>query len=135
MTPKKDLLNDPLKNAKGAGSTHHGHEHWMAQKITAIANLPLILWLIWSIISLYSNGASYELFTAWAGHPVHAILLIAMFLSVFYHAKLGAQVITEDYISCTWFRKFKIIGQVLVFTLLGIACIFSVLKIAFMAGV
>jgi succinate dehydrogenase / fumarate reductase membrane anchor subunit len=132
---KDRLLNAPLKNAKGMGSTHHGHAHWMAQKITAIANLPLVLWLVWSIVSLYSQGASYELFTSWVAQPLHTILLVALFISVFYHAVLGAQVVAEDYISNVAFRKFKIIGSKLFLTLLTIACVFSVLKIAFTAGV
>lgn len=133
-TKAKDMMNTPLKNAKGLGSAHHGVEHWMGQKITAIANLPLILWFICSMVSLYSKGASYELFTGWVGQPLNTILLVALFVSVFYHAKLGAQVIVEDYISCECFKTFKLIGQKLFFALMTIAAIVSVLKIAFMAA-
>lgn len=135
QTPHNKLLNAPLKNAKGMGTTHHGHAHWMAQKITAIANLPLVLWLVWSIVSLYGQGASYELFTAWVAQPLHAILLIALFVSVYYHAALGFQVVVEDYVSCIASRKVMLIASKLGFTLLAIVCIFSVLKIAFTVGV
>lgn len=133
QTPKKNLMNSPLKNAKGLGSSHHGVEHWMGQKITAIANLPLVLWFIYSIISLYGQGASYELFTDWVGRPYNTLLLVALFLSVFYHAKLGAQVIVEDYISCECFKKVKLIAQKLFFTFMTLASILAVLKIAFTA--
>lgn len=133
---KKNQYDDhyaaPLKKAKGLGSAHHGVDHWMAQKITALVNLPLILWLIWSIIKL--QGASYEVFTAWVAAPLHAIFLIVMIVSVMYHAKLGAQVITEDYVSCKAMRLVKLIAQKVFFFGLAVACIFSVLKIAFTAG-
>lgn len=128
---EKDVLTAPLKRARGLGSAHHGVEHWWAQKITALANIPLILWLVWSIIDLYSDGASYELFTSWVAAPINAILLIALFINIFYHAKLGAQVVVEDYISNGVLKKIKLIAHKMLFSLLTIACVFSVLKIAF----
>lgn len=134
-TPDSKLMNDPLKNARGHGSAHHGVEHWMMQKVTAIANIPLVLWFVYSMINLYSDGASYEGFTAWVGAPLNTILLVAMFVSVFYHAKLGTENVIEDYISNEGFKRFKLIGLKLFFTLFAIACIVSVLKIAFTAGI
>lgn len=127
-----DQFAAPLKTAKGLGSAKEGVDHWMKQKITAIANIPLILWFIWSIIGL--QGASYVEFTTWLAHPVNAILMILLIISVCIHAKLGAQVITEDYISCECFKLVKLIGQKLFFFAIAVACIFSVLKIAFTVG-
>lgn len=127
-----DKYAAPLKNAKGLGSAKEGVDHWMKQKITAIANVPLILWLIWSIVSL--QGASYAEFTGWLAQPVNAILMILLIISVCIHAKLGAQVITEDYIHRECMKNFKLIGQKLFFFGVAVACIFSVLKIAFTAG-
>lgn len=127
-----DKYQAPLKTAKGLGSAKEGTDHWMKQKITALANVPLILWLIWSIVSL--QGASYAEFTGWLSHPVNAILMILLIISVMIHAKLGAQVITEDYVSCECLKMIKLIGQKLFFFAIAVACIFSVLKIAFTAG-
>lgn len=123
----------PLKKAKGYGSAHEGVDHWMKQKITAIANIPLILWLVWSIVKL--QGATYDIFTAWLAEPVNAILMILVVISILYHAKLGSQVIVEDYISTKWFKMVKLIGQKIFFFAIGVAIIFSILKIAFTAGV
>ncbi len=125
----KDDFAAPLKTAKNLGSAHEGVHHWMLQKITALANIPLVLWLIWSIVSL--QGASYMMFTTWLALPINAILMVLLVVSVLYHAVLGAQVIVEDYISNKAFRMFKLIGQKLFFFAMGVACIFSVLKIAF----
>ncbi len=128
----KDRLKSPLAKARGLGSAHHGAEHWMAQKITAIANVPLVLWLIFSIICL--KDATYLEFTAWQAKPWNAVLMIMLIISVMYHAKLGAQVVVEDYISNKSLKMMKLIGQKLFFFALGVACIFSVLKIAFTFG-
>ncbi len=127
--PEKKRFNEHIKNAKGLGSAHHGVEHWMMQKITAIANFPLVMWLIYSIVKL--QGASYTEFVTWQAQPLNAILMILLVISVSYHARLGAQVITEDYISCKCLRMAKIIGQKLFFFALAAAIIFSILKIAF----
>ncbi len=130
---QKNEFTAPLKTAKGYGSAKEGTDHWMKQKITAIANVPLVIWLIWSIVGL--QGATHAQFTAWLAHPIHAILMILLIISVMFHAKLGAQVITEDYISNEGFKMVKLIGQKIFFFGLAVACIFSVLKIAFVAGI
>ena len=121
-------IKTPLARARGLGSAKEGAEHWMAQRITAIANIPLVLWLVYSIISLI--GATHAEFTAWLSQPINAILMILFIISTFYHAKLGSQVVVEDYIHNEGFKFFKLIGQKLFFLGLGIACIFSILKIA-----
>ena len=128
-----DQFEAPLKTAKGLGSAHEGVDHWLKQKITALANVPLIIWFIWSIIGL--QGATHAQFSAWLAQPINAILMILLIISVCIHAKLGSQVITEDYISNECFKNFKLIGQKLFFFAIAVACIFSVLKISFTAGV
>lgn len=130
MTMKwnKQDIQSPLGRARGLGSAKEGVEHWYAQRITAIANIPLILWLVYSVVDL--RGASHAEFTSWLAEPLNAILMILTVISVFYHAKLGAQVITEDYIHCEAMKMAKLIGQKLVLFGLAVACIFSVLKIA-----
>lgn len=130
---KKDNFAAPLKNAKGYGSAHEGVEHWMKQKITALANIPLIIWLVYSMVKL--NGASYEVFTTWLAQPINAILMILLVISVMFHAKLGAQVIVEDYISSKPLRLAKLIVHKIFFLGMAVAIIFCILKIAFTAGV
>lgn len=132
MHSENDRLKSPLAKARGLGSAHHGAEHWLYQKITAIANIPLVLWLVWSIVKL--KAATYAEFTAWMGAPLNAILMILLIISVLYHARLGAQVVAEDYMPAGWMRMSKLIGIRLFFFAIGVACIFSVLKIAFTAG-
>lgn len=126
-------IQSPLGKAKGLGSAHSGTHHWMMQRVTAIANLPLIFWAVYSVFKL--QGASYTEFTTYLSSPVNAVLAVLFVLSTFYHAVLGNQVIVEDYISCKCLRIAKLIGMKLFFIALAVATIFSILKIAFGAGV
>lgn len=121
-------MKSPLARAKGLGSAHEGVDHWFKQRITAISNIPLVLWFVYSIVQI--KGASHAEFTGWLAEPINAILMILLIISVFYHAKLGTQVIVEDYIHNEGFKMVKLIGMKLFFFAMGIACIFSILKIA-----
>jgi succinate dehydrogenase / fumarate reductase membrane anchor subunit len=125
-------LHDPfansLTNARGLGAGRHAVSHWKLQRITAIANLPLVIWLILSLLHL--KGASHDVFITWLAHPIHAILMILFVLSAFLHASLGAQVVIEDYVHCKFMLIAKLVGQKLFFIALAVACLFSILKIA-----
>lgn len=125
-------IKTPLARARGLGAAGHGSDHWLHQRITAIANLPLMLWLVYSIVDL--NGATYQDFTAWLSTPLNAILMILTILSVFYHAALGTQVIVEDYFHNEALKFLKLIGIKLFFFAACVACIFSILKIALNIG-
>ena len=122
-------IKSPLSRARGLGSSHDGVTHWWHQRITAVANIPLMVWLVYSVINM--NDFNHATFTLWLAEPVNAILMILAVISVFYHASLGSQVIAEDYIHHEGFKVFKLISMRLFFVGTAIACIFSVLKIAF----
>lgn len=123
-------IQTPMARARGLGSAKSGVGHWWHQRITAIANIPLVIWLVYSIVQL--KGADYEVFSTWLAEPVNAVLMILFIISTFYHAVLGSQVVVEDYIESECLKIAKLIVQKLVFIALGVACIFAVLKVAFM---
>jgi succinate dehydrogenase / fumarate reductase membrane anchor subunit len=125
---KAKKIQTDLARVRGLGSAHHGTGHWMAQKITALANIPLVGWMVYAVVD--NIDATHTEFTAWLAQPLNAILMILFVISTFYHAQLGAQVITEDYVSCKVMRLAKIVGQKLFLFALAVACIFSILKIA-----
>ena len=122
-------IKTPLARARGLGSAHDGVTHWWHQRVTAVANIPLMLWLVWAVVSM--PDWSYVEFTAWLAMPVNAILMILAVISVFYHAALGTQTIVEDYFHVEWFKTMKIVGIKLFYLAASVACIFSVLKVAF----
>ena len=126
---KQDSIFSPLSRARGLGASHHGVDHWLHQRITAITNFILMSWLIWSVV--HFSTWDYATFTAWLQQPVNAVLMILAVISTFYHAALGVQVIAEDYLSCRVMLMVKVIGSKLFFLAAAVACIFSILKISF----
>jgi succinate dehydrogenase / fumarate reductase membrane anchor subunit len=110
-------------------STKHGANHWIAHRVTAIANVFFTLWFAVSIIMI-ANG-SIESARAWLATPINAIVMILMLINIFYHATLGIRVVIEDYVHCKCMK----IGLLLAtfFASFGAATIavVSVLKILF----
>ncbi len=89
-------LQSPLRKALGLGSAKEGVGHWWAQRLTAIALVPLGLWFVFSMLGL--DYGSYDIVRAWIAAPAHAILLILLLVTLLYHACLGLQVVIEDYL-------------------------------------
>jgi len=124
---KNSILSD-MKKAKGLGSAHHGAMHKLAHDITTIVNIPLILWVMYSIYTLRS--ATHGDFTAYFAHPFHAVMAILFVVVTLKHFALELQVVMEDYISCYFFRMVKILGMKIFFIVLGLSAIISILKVA-----
>lgn len=125
---KTGSMKTPLARARGLGSAGHGSGHWLAQRITAAAAIPLCLWLAYSIIAL--RGVSHAVFTGWLASPVNAVLTILFVFGVFYHAALGLQVVIEDYVHSKWVKLPSLIVMKLALFALGVVAVFSVLKVA-----
>ena len=85
-----------LGRVRGLGSAHSGSHHWLLQRFTAIGNLILMVWLLVSFILL--PDLSYDTVSAWIAKPVPATAMALLIISVFWHAKLGLQVVIEDYV-------------------------------------
>ncbi len=124
-------LRTPLSNVKGLGSAKEGTHHFWVQRLTALALVPLVLWMCFSIAALPSSD--YATIRAWVGNSFNAVLLVLTLIAAFYHAKLGLQMIIEDYISSHATRTAGIILSTFVCILLACLGVFSVLKIAFAA--
>lgn len=121
MTPLNRVLG--LGTAKGAG------EHWWLQRMTAVALLPLGLWLALALLALPDFG--HATVVAWVSEPLTSILLILTVVAVGYHSSLGVQVVIEDYVTGTGLKALTLMASTLAHVGLSIAAIFAVLKIAF----
>jgi succinate dehydrogenase / fumarate reductase membrane anchor subunit len=120
-------MQTPLARARGLGSAKEGVHHWWAQRLTAIALVPLSLWFIYSLVAI--TGAEYAVVIAWLGQPINAVLMLLFLFSLYYHAMLGVQVVIEDYIDSEGQKiACLILVKFLVF-LAGISAAISVLKI------
>ncbi|WP_284125693.1 succinate dehydrogenase, hydrophobic membrane anchor protein [Parerythrobacter aestuarii] len=85
-----------IGRVRGLGSAHEGAHHWLVQRFTAIGNFVLMLWLITSFALM--PDFSYETITGWLSQPIPAAAMVLLIISVFWHARLGLQVLVEDYV-------------------------------------
>ena len=85
-----------LGKVRGLGSAHEGAHHWLVQRFTAIGNLVLMIWLGASIVMLPDLG--YGTVSKWLSAPVPATAMVLLIVSTFWHARLGLQVLVEDYV-------------------------------------
>ena len=119
----------PLGRVRGLGAAHHGTGHWLQQRLTALGNVLLVGFLFVSLLRLPlgEHGAVLR----WAANPTVALALALMVVSVFWHLRLGLQVLIEDYVHAEGLKLLAIIA--LNFFILGTAAVaaFSVLSIAF----
>ena len=118
-----------IGRVRGLGSARHGAHHWLQQRLTAIGNLVLVLWLVFSFIRLPT--LTYEVATGWIANPLVAVPLMLMTVSVFMHLRLGLQVLIEDYLHEEGSKIFALV--LLNFYAIGGAALalFSIAKIAF----
>ena len=66
-------LRTPLSRVRGLGSAKEGTDHFWRQRLTSVANIPLILFFV-LFIMIY-QGASYETVAGALGNPLIAVLM------------------------------------------------------------
>jgi succinate dehydrogenase / fumarate reductase membrane anchor subunit len=122
-------MKTPFARVHGSGAAHSGTEHFWMQRLTGIANLPLIIAFLVVVMSLV--GSSQASVIATLSNPFVAMILLAALISVLIHMRIGMQVIIEDYVHSE-LRKIVLLMANTFFTLaVGIAAIYAILKINF----
>ena len=121
-------MRSPLSRAIGLGSAKEGVDHWWAQRVTALALVPLTLWFVIAIIEL--AGADRALFVDWVRQPLPAVLLVLLLIATFYHGALGLQVVIEDYVESEALRLGLLIVMRAAAILFAVRGIFAVLKLS-----
>jgi succinate dehydrogenase / fumarate reductase membrane anchor subunit len=119
----------PIGRARGLGSAKDGTGHWWAQRLTALALVPLALWLVISVVGLI--GAGREAVVDWLASPVAAGLMILLIGATFHHAQLGVQVVIEDYVHNEAVKLGAIVLVKFAAIVLALAGILAVLAIVF----
>lgn len=112
----------------GLGPAKEGVGHWWAQRVTAVALVPLAA--LFAIPFAQSLGAGHEAVLETYRHPFHAIVAILFLGTMFYHLKLGLQVVIEDYVHGTGARTAAVIANTLGCWLFGLTAVFAVARIA-----
>lgn len=117
-----------IGRVKARGSAREGLGHWKMQRLTSIAMVLLVIWFVLSAVSL--SGASYEEVRAWLASPFSATMMVLLVVAAFWHAKLGIQVVIEDYVH----HEGTLIASLVVLNLavvaLAAACLVAIVKVS-----
>jgi len=116
------------KRVQGLGSAKSGTHHFISQRVTAIALIPLVVLFV--LPFGYNLGAGYDRVIAAYSHPINAIIAALFFITVFTHLRLGLQVVIEDYVHGKMARTALLLANTLFCWLFGLTGVFAVAKIA-----
>ncbi len=122
-------MRSPLGRVRGLGSAREGVGHWWAERMTALALVPLTLWFVAVVIGL--TGADHATARDWVGSPVTASLLVLLIVATFYHGALGLRVVIEDYVHHEGAKIASSIAVNALSLVLGLAAVLAVLKVLF----
>ena len=119
------------KRVDGLGVARGGVEHWMSQRITSIALIPLSLMFLFPFIG--NLGANHATMMQTYQHPYHAIVAVMFFIVLCKHLYQGLQVVIEDYIHAPRLLLASLIINKLFWGATAVTAVFSIAKIAFSA--
>ncbi len=118
----------PLGKVRGLGASGRGTGTFWRQRVTALANIPLVIFLILSIVS--HIGAGYAELRAYLAQPVVAILMLALVISAAVHMRIGLKEIIEDYVQGEGAKLVAILLTNVFAMGVGLACVFAIVKIS-----
>jgi succinate dehydrogenase / fumarate reductase, membrane anchor subunit len=122
----------PLGRARGLGSAKHGAGHWVSERVSAIALVPLVIWMVYGVIRLAAGD--YGFAVHWIQDPLNATLTVLTFAISFWHMHAGLRVVVEDYIHKSGTKTLMLLANLFICGLAGALAIFSILKVALSGG-
>ena len=124
-------MQTPFKRTQGLGSVGAGTGQFWIQRLTAIANVPLAIFLVVLLLTL--AGADYAVARSFIANPLVAVSLVLLILSGVWHMCIGMQTIIEDYLHQPRVKIAALILNILFSVAIAVACLWAVLKISFAA--
>ena len=118
-----------IGRVRGLGAAHHGAHHWLVQRTTAIGNVVLMAWLLASLVML--RDFSHAGVTQWLAQPISAVSMMLLVVCLFWHARMGVQVMIEDYVHDTGSRFAALSALNLAVFGGGAFALFSIAALAF----
>jgi succinate dehydrogenase / fumarate reductase membrane anchor subunit len=117
-----------LARARGLGAAHHGVGHFIVERATSVALVPLCLWAVWAALKIAPLG--YDGAVQFLGSPINAVMAILLVVVSARHTSVGMQVVIEDYIDRTPTRIALLLLNTGVAGLAAAIAVFSILKVA-----
>ena len=117
-----------LSVVRGAGAAKDGTRHWWAQRLTALALIPL--GVTFAVTAIAFAGSDYEGARAAFAHPLAAASWILFAAALFHHAHLGLQVVLEDYVHSTVLKVAGVVVVKFAAIALGAASVVAILRIS-----
>ena len=130
MPMRTDILRNPLAHARGLGSARDGTHHWWLQRVTAVANVPLAVWFVYSLMCLAPAG-DVRVVAEWFASPWVALASAALFIAIPYHARLGLQVVIEDYVHAPFTRLALLLTVKFLFLGTAAMALLAIIKLHF----
>jgi succinate dehydrogenase / fumarate reductase membrane anchor subunit len=129
MNACPSTMRTPMGRVRGYGSAKSGTEHFIQQRLTAIANIPLTIAAVLIVISLI--GHNHAAVAQILGSTLVAIVMLLFIMSTFYHMKIGMQVIIEDYVHDERTKYALLILNTFFTIAAGFSSIYALLKLSF----
>lgn len=122
-------MRTPLKNVRHLGSAHEGADHFIMQRLTAVANVVLGIFLVWLVAKV--AGADYAAARALLRNPFVSLGLLLLIVSGMIHMRLGMATIIEDYVHGEGAKLAALALNTFFAILVGTASVFAILKLSF----
>jgi len=122
-------LRSPMGRVLGLGSAKDGTAHWWAQRVSAVALIPLTLWFAISLLALPS--LDYGTVRVWLSVPLSSLLAVLLVAVLTYHSYLGITVVVEDYVHSVGNKLLSLLLLRFLHVIVGGAGIFAILRVAF----
>ena len=128
MARQTKSMSTPLARARGLGPAKSGLHHWWHQRVSAVAMVGLVSWMVVLLFSLVD--ADYQTALNMLAHPVNATVVVLFIAVGLWHASLGLQVVLEDYVANEGVRLIAILAVKMTASVIAVLSILSVLKVA-----
>lgn len=128
-SPTAAEIRTPLARARGLGSAKEGATHFWRQRVTAVANIVLVILLTWVLVRL--AGADYATVKAALKNPLVTLLLLLFIISGVIHMRLGMQTVIEDYVHSEGRKVVCLMLNTFFAGIVALTSVWAVLKLSF----
>ncbi|MDP1630185.1 MAG: succinate dehydrogenase, hydrophobic membrane anchor protein [Caulobacter sp.] len=132
MTAPSQSFRTPMSRARGLGSAKHGVGHFIADRVSGLALIPLSIWAAFAGLKVAAGG--YDMAIEWLSSPLNAVLLGLFMVAGFIHLRLAIQVVVEDYVEGFVSKSALLILNYFVCVLGAALGVFAILKVALLGA-